>query len=96
VVKKPKQMMLTQIARGGIMLIRNPEVIKEEIKFYCKSKNLKIFLTEEKKIPYIAKTYDNTTQKCTWIFIKTVDLDVALTEWKNNKTTGNLYIKNRG
>jgi hypothetical protein len=74
------------------MFIANQEKIQSD-KFYCKSKNLKIFLVEGKQIPFVSKIYDEETKKCTWIFIRTIALDNALKEWKRNKVTGELYIK---
>jgi hypothetical protein len=70
------------------MFIKNPEIILKEKKYYCKSKNLKRFLTEVKKIPYISKEYKEETKKCIWIYIKTQQLKDALNEWSYNKNNG--------
>lgn len=74
------------------MFVTNPESISGEKKYYCKSRNLKKFLTEEKKIQYISKQYDEETKFITWIFIKTQDLKDALEDWKVRKENGNFYI----
>lgn len=73
------------------MFVVNPETIKEK-KFYCKSKNLKRFLCEIKKIPYISKSFNEESYKITWIFIKTQELDLALEEWRKRKETGDLVF----
>ena len=73
------------------MFVSNPDVINEK-KFYCKSKNLKKFLCEIKKIPYISRQFDEKENKITWIFIKTQELDLALEEWRKRKETGDLVF----
>jgi len=70
------------------MYVVNPDSISENKKFYCKSKNLKKFLCELKKIPYVSKYYDEEIKRMVWIFIKTKELSDALYEWKQNKING--------
>lgn len=76
------------------MFVANPEVIKQR-KFYCKSRNLKRFLCEIKNIRYISRKIDKKDGKIIWIFLKTNELDKALTEWRKNKETGNLAFSKK-
>jgi len=73
------------------MFVANPNSIQKE-KFYCKSRNLKRFLCEIKKIKYISRKIDKRDNKTIWIFIKTEELNEALAEWKRNKETGKLVF----
>ncbi len=70
------------------MFIRNIEKIDEDKLFYCKSPKLKKFLTESHNIMYSHKKQKGV--KSIWIFLKTPVLDVALTQWADNKINGTL------
>ena len=73
------------------MHIKNIEDIDIKKMYYCKSPNLMKFLTDERKIMYVNKKKNGF--KYVWIFLKTDDLDNALTAWSNNKKNGNLFYK---
>jgi len=68
------------------MFIRNVEEIEKAKLFFCKSPKLMRFLTETHNIMYSNKTEKDN--KFIWIFLKTPLLDVALTEWADNKKNG--------
>lgn len=67
------------------MYVKNTEkeFSKDDL-FFCYSPNLKKFLCKEKNIQYIAKGINSETKKTYWLFIKTDNLSLALTEWTNN------------
>lgn len=77
------------------MLISNLESLDTKDLYYCKSINLKRFLCEHKDISFIDKTFNKETQRCTWIFVKSKDLDEALDEWSQNKKDGKLLFPSK-
>lgn len=74
------------------MFIVNDESIKDEKKFPCKSNKLKKYLVEIKGIPYVSRTINEITNRITWYFIKTEELNLALQEWEENKKIGKLVF----
>ena len=74
------------------MLIKNVNEMDKEKLFFCKSPNLKRFLTENHNIQYVNKKKQGF--KYVWIFLKTSKLDIALSEWSQNKKDGNFIFKN--
>ena len=74
------------------MFIRNIDDIDKNKLFYCKSPNLKRFLIENHNIKYINKKKNGF--KYVWVFLKTEQLDIALSEWSQNKKDGNFIFKN--
>lgn len=75
------------------MLVKNfKEAFPKEKLFFCKSPNLLKFLVDIHDIHYINKVLNNDN-RFTWVFLKTKDLDDALTEWSNNKKNNTFVYK---
>lgn len=53
--------------------------------YRCYSVPQKRFLHDVKKIDYLDCLEDGKTGKTVWLFLRNVELDLALTEWSNNK-----------
>lgn len=59
--------------------------MEKKFKVYrCYSNNLKEFLMS-KGIDYITIAKDHKTDKTFWMFLKSEELDKALTEWTDSK-----------
>lgn len=60
--------------------------MERKFKVYrCYSNNMKEWLMREKGLEYITIAKDHKTDKTFWMFLKTEELDKALTEWTNAK-----------
>lgn len=58
---------------------------EKKVKCYkCFSNNLKEFLMS-RGLEYITIAIDPKTNKTFWMFLKTNELDLALTEWSSSK-----------
>ena len=79
------------------MIIRNAEInINPQNIYKCYSPLLCRFLEENKGIQHIFSGENNKNNKQYWLFIKTDELQQALKEWSENKSSGNLFFKREG
>jgi len=60
--------------------------------FFCYSFNLERFLQQEKNIYFVDQGLHKKTNKIYFMYIKTDELNSALKEWSNRKTTNNFYL----
>jgi len=75
------------------MFIVNPESLKGTKIYYCKSPNLMKFLCEIKGFSFISREQIEGSHKFVWMFVKSKELDEALREWKDRKTTGDFVFR---
>lgn len=68
------------------MIVNNASEMGKDLVFFCYSHNLKMFLKKMKGIHYIYRGENNG--KSFWIFLKTDELQSALSEWSKNKENG--------